>query len=82
VSWRRLQAHVVLIRVPFFERDWRLPMRRELGINYFSDPTHRIEHTLAEFAEEIAAGGLTLVEQRLMWGEIWALCRPGARHQD
>ena len=72
------QAHVVLIRVPLFERDWRLPMRRELGIDYFSDPTHRIEHTLAEFAAEIAEGGLVLVEQRLMWGEIWALCRPGA----
>lgn len=73
------RAHVVLIRVPLFERDWRLPMRKELGINYFSDPTHRIEHTLAEFSDEIAEGGLSLVEQRLMWGEIWALCRPDAR---
>jgi SAM-dependent methyltransferase len=72
------QAHVVLIRVPLFERDWRLPMRKELGITYFSDPTHRIEHTLQEFAQEIAEGGLTLVEQRLIWGEIWALCRPQA----
>jgi len=72
------QAHVVLIRVPLFERDWRLPMRRELAISYFSDPTHRIEHTLAEFAAEIAAADLALVEQRLMWGEIWALCRPAA----
>ncbi len=68
-------AHAVLIRVPLFERDWRLPMRRELGIAYFSDPTHFIEHTLDEFAAEIAAAGLTLVEQRLVWGEIWALCR-------
>lgn len=76
------QAHVVLLRVPLFERDWRLPMRRELGINYFSDPTHRIEHTLQEFAQEIAEGGLELVEQRLMWGEIWALCRPHAPAAD
>ena len=68
-------AHAVLIRVPLFERDWRLPMRRELGIGYFSDPTHFIEHTLDEFATEIAEAGLTLVEQRLAWGEIWALCR-------
>jgi len=75
------QAHVVLIRVPLFERDWRLPMRRELGMTYFSDPTHRIEHTLAEFAQEIAEGGLALIEQQLMWGEIWALCRPAARLQ-
>ncbi len=70
-------AHALLIRVPLFERDWRLPMRRELGISYFSDPTHLIEHTLDEFAAEITAAGLALVEQRLLWGEIWALCRTG-----
>ena len=70
-------AHAVLIRVPLFERDWRLPMRRELGLPYVSDPDHRIEPTIAEFAAETAAGGLTLVEQRLVWGEIWALCRTG-----
>ncbi|MBL8701855.1 MAG: class I SAM-dependent methyltransferase [Alphaproteobacteria bacterium] len=71
-------AHVVLIRVPLFERDWRLPMRKELGLPYVSDPDHRIEHTIAEFASEVAAGGLTIAEQRLAWGEIWALCLPDA----
>ena len=64
------------VTVPLFERDWRLPMRRELGLPFVSDPDHRIEHTLAEFAAEIAAAGLVAAEQRLAWGEIWALCRP------
>jgi len=41
-----------------------------------------VQHACARIlAQEIAAGGLTLVEQQLMWGEIWALCRPGARQQ-
>ena len=50
-------------------------MRRELGVNYFSDPTHFIEHRLDEFAAEIAAAGLRVTEQRTVWGEIWAECR-------
>ena len=69
-------ARTILLRVPLFERDWRLPMRRELGLPYVSDPDHRIEHTLAEFAAELSAAGLVAAEQRLAWGEIWALCRP------
>lgn len=64
----------VLIRVPLFERHWHLPLRAELGISYFSDPDHKIEHRLAEFRDEVAAAGLTIVELRTLWGEIWCAC--------
>ncbi len=37
----------ILIRVPLFERSWHMPMRREVGANFLSDPDHRIEHTRA-----------------------------------
>ena len=68
----------ILIRVPLFERHWQVPMRRELGVSYFSDPTHYIEHTLDEFAGEIDAAGLEITERLTLWGEIWAVCRaPG-----
>lgn len=67
-------AERLLIRVPLFERHWYLPMRRELGIGYFSDTTHYIEHTLDEFAAEMAAADLTVLSQELRWGEIWAIC--------
>ncbi len=66
----------ILVRVPLFERDWQIPMRRELGVGYFSDPTHFIEHTLDEFDAEMAAADLVVVERVTMWGEIWAACRP------
>lgn len=65
-----------LIRVPLFERDWKLPMRRELGANYFSDPDHKIEPTLAEFRKEIHAAGLAIDEMLTLWGEIWASLHP------
>lgn len=75
---RQARPERVLIRVPLFERDWQMPMRKELGVGWFSDPTHFIEHSLDEFAAEMAAAGLQVVEQRTIWGEIWADCRPRA----
>ncbi len=69
------RPQAVLIRVPAFERIWHVPMRRELGIGYFNDRTHFIEHTEAEFRQEISAAGLDIVELRTVWGEIWAACR-------
>jgi trans-aconitate methyltransferase len=58
---RQASPEKILIRVPLFERDWKLPLRRELGIGYFSDAEHFIEHRLETIA---------------LWGEIWTECRP------
>jgi SAM-dependent methyltransferase len=68
----------LLIRVPLFERDWKLAMRRELGVNYYSDPDHKIEHTQAEFRDEMAQANLEVEEMLTPWGEIWATVRPVA----
>lgn len=61
-----------LIRVPLFERDWKMPMRKELGVYYYSDNDHKIEHTRAEFRADMAAAGLEVDELITLWGEIWA----------
>ncbi len=66
----------ILVRVPLFERDWKMAMRREVGASWMSDPEHFIEHTQAEFAAEMAAACLSIVERVTLWGEIWAQCRP------
>jgi SAM-dependent methyltransferase len=75
-------AREILVRVPNFERDWHVPMRRELGISHFSDRTHRIEHTPDELLAELAAAGLAIVETQLAWGEIWVHCRPMRAAED
>jgi SAM-dependent methyltransferase len=72
------QPRVVLIRVPVLARDWTVPLRRELGLDYFSDPGHFVEYDEEGFREEIAAAGLELRELRLVWGEIWAAVEPAA----
>ncbi len=64
----------LLIRVPLFERDWQLPLRKELDMYYFSDNDHKIEHTIEEFKEEINQSGFLINELLTIWGEIWAEC--------
>jgi SAM-dependent methyltransferase len=72
----RTGARRLLVRAPLFERDWKLPMRREVGANFYSDPDHKIEPTCAEFRAETAAAGLVVDEMIMAWGEIWASLKP------
>lgn len=65
-----------LIRVPLFERDWRVPLKKELGVEWRLDPTHETEYTLESFADEMTAAGLTVTDQEVRWGEIWAEAVP------
>lgn len=62
----------ILLRVPLFERDWRVPLKKELGLDYRLDSTHFIEYTHQEFAAEIEAAGLKFNHYESRWGEIWA----------
>lgn len=66
----------ILIRVPNFERDWRVPLKKELGVEWRLDLTHEVEHTWPEFVQEIEAAGLEIVSHEMRWGEIWAVTRP------
>ena len=61
-----------LVRVPLVDRDWKVSLRRELGLPYFSDPTHHVEYTRSSFEDEVAAARLCVRELRVNWGEIWA----------
>lgn len=65
----------LLIRVPCFDRDWRVPLKRELGSEWRLDPTHETEYTLESFAAETGAAGLRFSHLEVRWGEIWSeLC--------
>lgn len=65
-------ASYLLIRVPLFERDWRVPLKKELGVEWRLDSTHEIEYTQESFAQEMAEAGLKIHYQEMRWGEIWA----------
>jgi 2-polyprenyl-3-methyl-5-hydroxy-6-metoxy-1,4-benzoquinol methylase len=67
-----LQPERILIRVPVFERDWRVPLKKELGVEWRLDPTHETEYTLESFAEDMKEAGLGITHLEVRWGEIWA----------
>jgi 2-polyprenyl-3-methyl-5-hydroxy-6-metoxy-1,4-benzoquinol methylase len=74
----RTRAARWLIRVPMANRDWRVPLRAELGLFAFSDPTHFIEYTRETFEQEIREAGFEVAHLQVNWGEIWSEVRPRA----
>jgi len=70
------RANRALIRVPLYERDWTVPMRQELGIEWRLDTTHFTEYTVPQFEEEIAAAGANVERLDIRWSEIWAVVVP------
>lgn len=67
-----------LFRVPMINRHWLVPLRQELGLSFFSDPTHHIEYTQESFAVEMQNAQLTITYLQINWGEIWAEARADA----
>jgi SAM-dependent methyltransferase len=68
----RARARRLLIRVPVLDRDWTVPLRRELGLPHFSDPEHKVEYGVELLRGELADAGWDLGTPILVWGEIWA----------
>jgi len=75
----QLEPKRVIIRVPSFERDWRVPLKEEVGVDYRLDPTHYIEYTEEVFLEEMRQAGLEKIHLETRWGEIWAVLEPKIR---
>ena len=75
------QIHILapgrlLIRVPDLERDWRVPLKRELGVEWRLDPTHATEYTAESLRHELAAAKFAVRHLDRQWGEIWAEAGP------
>jgi 2-polyprenyl-3-methyl-5-hydroxy-6-metoxy-1,4-benzoquinol methylase len=73
---RRFKPKRFIIRVPSFERDWRVPLKKELGLDYMLDSTHFIEYTQENFMEEMKRAGLKIINLECRWSEIWCVAEP------
>jgi ubiquinone/menaquinone biosynthesis C-methylase UbiE len=73
---RSIKPKRLIIRVPLFERDWKVPLKKELGIDYRLDSTHYIEYTQEEYFEELRQAGLKPTNTEFRWGEIWSVVEP------
>lgn len=70
----KISPNRVLIRVPLYERDWRVPLMEELGIDYRLDSTHFIEYVYEDFEKELDSAGLMIDSSEFRWGEVWSVC--------
>lgn len=72
---KKVQPKRLIIRVPVFERDWRVPLKEELGLDYRLDHTHFIEYRQEEFFSELGAAALQPIHTEFRWGEIWCIAK-------
>jgi len=72
----KLNPSRILFRVPLFERDWRVSLKKELGVEWRLDPTHEVEYTLESFTTEVISADMEIIHLEIRWGEIWAEAIP------
>lgn len=73
---KRSGIRLLLVRVPQYDRDWRVPVKKDYGIDYRLDPTHVLEYTEEMLDKELAEAGWRAEQKTFRWGEIWARCVP------
>jgi len=66
-------ADKFLVRVPMLNREWLTYYKRELGVEYRLDLTHKIEYTIESFQQELKKAGMKLERASIQFGEIWAV---------
>ncbi len=69
----------VLIRVPSYDREWRVPWKDELGVDSRLDSTHEIEFTREALEAELDEAKLDVLELTQRWGELWLVSAPRAQ---
>ena len=75
-------AKRILIRVPAFDRDWKVAYKKELGVEWRLDDTHELEYTEETLRAELSEAGLEVTELVARWGEFWLSARPGVSDAD
>ena len=70
----QIRTSRILIRVPLFDREWRVAVKKDQGVKYFLDKEHIQELTAIEWANLLKFSGWQVIEEETHWGEWWAVC--------
>jgi 2-polyprenyl-3-methyl-5-hydroxy-6-metoxy-1,4-benzoquinol methylase len=73
VKWNNEKR--LLIRVPMIDRDWISVYKKQVGLEYRLDLEHFVEYTYDQFKEELSASNIEILEYRVRFGEIYAVCK-------
>jgi SAM-dependent methyltransferase len=66
-------SEAILLRVPLITRDWLAVYKKEHGYKYKLSADHKIEFTEEILADELAASGWKIKDQKIIFGEVWAV---------
>lgn len=58
----------LLIRVPSFDRDWLVPYKKELGLEWRLNKDHKLEYTEDILRQELNRSGLAIENLFCKWG--------------
>ncbi|MFC1548346.1 class I SAM-dependent methyltransferase [Candidatus Omnitrophota bacterium] len=72
----RFSPKKLLIRVPMYEREWLVPYKKEIGVEWRLDNTHVVEYTEDMLRNELKESGMKIDKVFFRWGEIWAVAMP------
>ena len=64
----KIKPKFFIIRVPSFDRDWRVPLKKELGIEWRLDDTHYIEYTKTSLSSELIRSNIEIIDCKINWG--------------
>lgn len=68
-------SDTILFRVPMENRDWLTVYKKEIGVEYRLDVTHRLEYRKEVVESEAARAGWRVEEYEVQWGEFWAVLK-------
>ena len=72
-----------LVRVPMVDRDWITLYKKERGLPWRLDDSHFVEYTFDLLKKEMSSARLGIVEHRVRYGELYAVCeKTGGRNRD
>ena len=75
VNWADDDRRFFLFRVPMFNREWIVPYKKQLGVEYRLDLSHHTEYTLESFQDELGQADIKIENYEIRFGEIYAICK-------
>ena len=61
----KIKPKFFIIRVPAFDRDWRIPLKKELGVEWKLDNTHYIEYTKETLLNELLRSNIDIIDYKV-----------------
>ena len=78
----QVQPRKFIIRVPQYDRDWRVALKDEIGVDSRLNEGHTVEYTKDRLLSELKEVELEVSRLEFSWGEIWAVARPQKISED